>query len=357
MKHRIEKLRQRLSTAGGDAFFSMAPPTSQYLSGFLGSTSAVIVTETEALFLCDFRYTEQAQEQVKAFIIEEVSGSMPVRLGERLNALGVQTALFEPQSITVAEVDEIGQACSATLKPDKNLVSALRQVKEPEEIQAIREASALAEGVLETLVGELHAGITERELAARFEYEFKRRGASGASFDTIALFGPRSSLPHGAPGDTPLREGDVVLIDFGCRRNGYCSDLTRTYAFGTIPDLWFEGTYELVLTAQRIALEAARPGISARELDATARDLIEAAGHGQHFGHGLGHGVGIEIHEAPRLNRESESILEAGMVITIEPGVYLPGQGGIRIEDLVVITDDGCRVLSETSKELRVIQT
>jgi Xaa-Pro aminopeptidase len=149
--------------------------------------------------------------------------------------------------------------------------------------------------------------------------------------------------------------GDVVLLDFGCRLHGYCSDLTRTYAYGTIPGSWFEGTYELVLTAQRIALEAARPGIPARELDATARALIEEAGHGKHFGHGLGHGVGIEVHEAPRLNRESDTILAPGMVITIEPGIYLPGQGGIRIEDLVAVTEDGCEILSSAPKELRVI--
>ncbi|MFO7975883.1 MAG: Xaa-Pro peptidase family protein [Candidatus Hydrogenedentota bacterium] len=357
MKHRIEKLRQHLSEADGDAFFSLSPPANQYLSGFSGSTSAIIVTQTEALFLCDFRYTEQAEEQIKDLAVEEVSGSAPTRLGERLTALGVKTAVFEPQTITVAEVNEIGEACSATLKPDKDLVSALRQVKEPTEIETIREASALAEGVLVDLVEELRVGITEREVAARFEYEFKRRGATGASFDTIVLFGARSSLPHGAPGDARLKTGDVVLIDFGCRCNGYCSDLTRTYAFGTIPGQWFEGAYDLVLTAQRIALEAVRAGISARELDATARDLIKAAGHGDHFGHGLGHGVGIEIHEAPRLNRESESILEPGMVITIEPGVYLPGEGGIRIEDLVAVTEDGCRMLSETPKELKVIET
>jgi Xaa-Pro aminopeptidase len=355
MKHRIEKLRERLSETAGDAFFSLSPPANQYLSGFSGSTSAIIITPTEAFFLCDFRYTEQAQEQIKDLVVEEVSGSLPTRLGERLTLLGVKTAVFDPQSITVAELDEIREPYTQITKPDKEIVSALRQVKEPEEIETIRQASALAEGVLADLLGELGTGITEREMAARFEYEFKRRGASGASFDTIVLFGPRSSLPHGTPGNTPLKPGDVVLIDFGCRYNGYCSDLTRTYAFGTMPHPWFEGAYELVLTAQRIAIEAARPGISAHELDATARDLIEAAGQGKHFGHGLGHGVGIEIHEAPRLNRESESILEPGMVITIEPGVYLPGRGGIRIEDLVAITEEGCRLLSETSKELRVI--
>ncbi|HQE84409.1 MAG TPA: Xaa-Pro peptidase family protein [Candidatus Hydrogenedentes bacterium] len=357
MKQRISKLRDRLAAAGGDAFFSLSPPANQYLSGFRGSTSAIAITHTESVFLCDFRYTEQARIQVEGWAVEEVSGSLPTRLAERLAGLGARTAVYDPQGLTVAQLSEIQQAYDGTLKPDADIVAALRQIKEPGEIEAIREASALAEGVLADLMCELRAGTTEREFAARFEYEFKRRGASGAAFDTIVLFGPRTSLPHGAPDDTPLKAGDAVLLDFGCRLNGYCSDLTRTYAFGTIPQPWFEGAYELVLTAQRIALEAARPGISARELDATARDLIEEAGQGKHFGHGLGHGVGIEVHEAPRMNRESETILEPGMVITIVPGVYLPGQGGIRIEDLVAVTQGGCNVLSETPKELRVIQT
>ncbi len=356
MKTRIEKLRERLAGTGGDAFFSLSAPANQYLAGFTGSTSAIAVTQTEAHFLCDFRYTEQAGSDVANLAVEEVSGSLPTRLGERLAFFGATMAVYDPQAVTVAELDEIQRAFGGTLKPDKEIVSALRRIKSPIEIDAIRQASALAEGVLADLLSELREGLTERELAARFEYEFKRRGASGASFEPIALFGPRSSLPHGAPGGTPLRVGDVVLLDFGCRLAGYCSDLTRTYAFGTIPPPWFEGVYELVLTAQRIALEATRPGIAARELDATARDLIEDAGHGKHFGHGLGHGVGIEIHEAPRLNRDSDTRLEPGMVITIEPGIYLPGLGGIRIEDLVAVTEDGAEILSATSKELRMIE-
>ena len=356
MTERIEKLRAQLEAAGGDAFFSLSAPANQYLSGFTGSTSALVITPAEALFLCDFRYTEQAAGQVAGFEIDEVTGSLPTRTGERLARLNARTAVYDPGVLSVADLHEIETAFGGTLHADPGIVSSLRRVKSADEIAAIRRASALAEGVLTDLLDELTAGLPERELAARFEYEFKRRGASGASFSPSALFGPRSSLPHGAPGGTPLQPGDVVLLDFGCRLDGYCSDLTRTYAFGTIPPLWFEGTYELVLTAQRIALEAAGPGMPARELDAIARSLIEDAGHGEHFGHGLGHGVGVEIHEAPRLNRESDTILEPGMVITIEPGVYLPGKGGIRIEDLAVVTEDGCEVLSTAPKELRVIE-
>jgi Xaa-Pro aminopeptidase len=255
----------------------------------------------------------------------------------------------------VAEFEAVKKTYEGALKSTPTLVSASRQIKTAEEVERIRAASALAEGVLADVTAAIQAGITERDLAAEFEYEFKRRGASGASFDTIALFGARSSLPHGAPGDTALTHGDIVLLDFGCRLDGYCSDLTRTYAFGRIPSPWFEEVYDLTLTAQTIALEAIRPGKTGREVDAVARDLITEAGYGVNFGHGLGHGVGIEIHEGPRLNKESDTTLVEGMIVTVEPGVYVPGKGGVRIEDLVVVTKDGCEILSSAPKELRVL--
>ena len=228
-------------------------------------------------------------------------------------------------------------------------------MKSPDEIERIRQASQLAEAVLADLLPTLTTGLTERELAASFEHQFKRRGARGPSFETIALFGPRTSLPHGEPGDTPLTPGDAVLLDFGCQLNGYCSDLTRTYAYDTIPGAWFETVYSVVLQAQQAALEAIRPGIECRQLDAVARDIITQASYGERFGHGLGHGVGIEVHEAPRLGKDSQTVLEEGMVVTIEPGIYLPGQGGVRIEDLVAVTAHGCQPLCDTPKTLKVL--
>ncbi|MEK7794541.1 MAG: M24 family metallopeptidase, partial [Candidatus Hydrogenedentota bacterium] len=202
----------------------------------------------------------------------------------------------------------------------------------------------------------LHVGLPEQELAAMFEFAFKKRGASGPSFDTLALFGPRSSLPHGSPGRRALEKGDIILLDFGCRCAGYCSDLTRTYTFGTIIDRWFETVYAVVKDAQQAALKAIKSGASCRDVDAVARDRIKDAGYGDYFGHGLGHGVGVEIHEAPRLNPRSDAVLEEGMVVTVEPGIYVPGRGGVRIEDLVVVTQSGCDVLTKTSKELTVLQ-
>jgi len=356
MEQRMAKLRARLEEAKLDAYFNVAPPNTQYLTGFRGSSSAVVVTDADARFLCDFRYAEQAEEQVQGFEIEVVSGDMMTRVGERLETLGARSTAFEPDYLRVSELHSLEEAFPGRVAPISDLVAGLRLTKSQDEIDRIRDALRLSEGVLEDLVGTLETGLPERELAAQFEYEFKKRGASGASFHPIALFGPRSSLPHGEAGDRRLTSGDVVLLDFGCVLDGYCSDLTRTYAFDTIPGAWFEEIYDLTLTAQRISIEAVRPGMTCRELDAVGRDLIAEAGHGDHFGHGLGHGLGIEIHEAPRLNPQSATVLQPGMVVTIEPGVYLPGRGGIRIEDVVTVTEDGCAVLSSAPKDCRILE-
>jgi Xaa-Pro aminopeptidase len=352
---RIDALRKRLVEVEADAFFSLSPPINYYLTGFRGTTSAVLVTETDAKFLCDFRYTEQAQTQVRYCVVEEVSGGMTTRVGEQLNALGAKTIAYDSGYLTVQEMLGVDKATDGELKPVGNLTSVLRSVKSPAEIEKIRTASQLAEGVLADMVPTLETGTIENEFAAAFEYEFKKRGAEGSSFDMIALFGSRSSLPHGVPKDTALSEGDVVLLDFGCLLDAYCSDLTRTYTFGRIPGPWFEEIYELTRNAQAIAIDAVAPGKTGREVDAVARDHIAEAGYGDYFGHGLGHGLGIEIHEAPRVSTLSETVLEPGMVVTIEPGIYLPGKGGVRIEDVVAVTDSGCELLSDTPKELTVL--
>ncbi|GMW03662.1 MAG: aminopeptidase [Candidatus Hydrogenedentota bacterium] len=358
MSTRLNGLRTRMAEQGCDAFISLSSPINQYFTGFMGTTSAVVVTANAAHFLCDFRYTEVASEVVdKAYTVTEVKGNLATRAGECLTSSGVTAVGFDPGYLLVSELHSIQKGYAGRMEPKPDLVSPLRMIKTTSEIQLIRDASALAEGVLADAKKMIRPGVTEREVAAWMEFEFKRRGASGPSFETIVLFGPRSSLPHGQPGDTPLRLGDVVLIDFGCRRHGYCSDLTRTYAFGTIPGVWFEEVYGLVLESQRKALKAIKPGLTGRQVDEIARSHIAAGGHGDHFGHGLGHGLGIEIHEAPRLNTESDVILKPGMVVTVEPGIYLPGQGGVRIEDVVVVTGDGCELLSSTPKELEVLRS
>ena len=359
MIERIAALRTALEETGCDAFVSVSPPSNQYLTGLMTSfmeiSSGIVITATEAQYLCDFRYTEQSNDQVAGYEITEIKGDLLVRLGECLNKVGATKAAYDPSGVTASEFDRLGGAFSGELVAQPDLVAGLRIIKSPEEIDAIRSASNLAQGVLDELIPTLEAGITERELSAQFEYEFKKRGASSVSFDMIALFGARSSLPHGEPGSKRLEGGDIILLDFGCRREGYCSDLTRTYVFGSIPGAWFDEIYSVTLEAQLKSLEAVRPGASCREVDAVARDIISDGGFGAYFGHGLGHGVGIEIHEWPRFNKESEAILEVGMVMTIEPGIYLPDRGGVRIEDLLVVTEEGCEVFTTTPKDLKVL--
>lgn len=355
MRERIERLRAAMAARGADAFVSLSPPANAYLAGFFGSASAVMITADRADFFCDFRYTEQARHQVAGLEIREVAGSLETRAGEHLREVGARAAAFDPAVVTVQQRAALEEALGAALRPEAGLPGALREVKDAGEIAALRTASALKEGVLADLLPTLRAGVTERAFAARLEFALKERGASKASFDPIVLFGARSSLPHGVPGDKPLEPGDAVLIDFGCVLGGYCSDLTRTYAFGTIPGAWFEEIHAVTLAAQEAALEAIRPGVAAKDVDAVARDLITEAGYGGHFGHGLGHGVGLEIHEGPRLNQQSTGTLAPGMVVTVEPGIYLPGRGGVRIEDLVVVTETGCERLTHTPKTLKVL--
>ncbi|MCF6283901.1 MAG: Xaa-Pro peptidase family protein [Candidatus Hydrogenedentes bacterium] len=355
MSARLDALRSELETHDCDAFVSFSPPANEYLTGFRGSTSAVLVTPEAAVFLCDFRYTEQAGEQVEGFEVEEVQGTMETRAGEALARLGASRVAVEPGTLSLAQSLAFEEAFGTPVHPVKGVGVNARQVKSPEEQEKLRAASSLAEDALSALLPMLKEGITEAEFVAQLEFEFKKRGAQGASFDPIALFGSRSSLPHGMPGNKPLERGDIVLLDLGCILESYCSDLTRTFVFGTIPGTWFEEIYHVTLNAQLAALDAIRPGVPCREVDAVARDIISDAGYGKYFGHGLGHGVGLEIHEAPRLNQHSDTILESGMAVTVEPGIYLPGKGGVRIEDLVLVTDSGCEILTQLPKDLKVL--
>jgi Xaa-Pro aminopeptidase len=354
-EERIEALRRKLGQTEARAWLSLSEPDNFYLTGFTGDKSALIVTGDEAVFLCDGRFTEQAQGEVSNCRIEEARGSFVAAVGKQLDSMKPDAVGYDAGALTVGELGLLQSACTCGFVSLPGLVAELRVVKSAEEIERIRIASELAESVLLDVLAEVREGISEMELAARIEYQFKRRGAGGPSFPTIALFGSRSSLPHGQPGPRELAPGDIVLIDMGCRRAGYCSDLTRTYSYATIPGTWFDEIYRVVFAAQQAALGQVRAGVRCRDVDAAARGIIDKAGYGKHFGHGLGHGVGIEVHESPRLNSESEAVLETGMVVTVEPGIYLPGQGGVRIEELVVVTEQGCEILTRTPRELKVL--
>ena len=355
MIERIKGIRAGLSEAECEAFLSFHPPTNQYLANFTGTTSCIIITAEDALFLCDFRYTEQAERTVRDYAVHEVPGDLIERAAERLNSLGVKRVAFEPANLTVAQHDSVGETFEGELVGAPRIVTELRERKSAEEIERIRAASELKEATVMPLIENLQEGVRESDLAAEIEYALRKAGASGVSFPPIVAFGEGSSLPHYSPGARALKKGDIILIDCGCVLNGYCSDWTRSFCFGNIPGSWFEEIYAVTLDAQRAGLAACRPGASCREVDAAARNIIQDAGHGDHFGHGLGHGLGIEVHESPRLNPTSSATLAPGMVVTVEPGIYLAGQGGVRIEDLVAITENGHEVLTRVPKELRVL--
>ncbi len=352
---RADRIAGRLD--GLDALLVTEPANLRYVSGFTGSNGFAVVGPGVRRFVTDFRYVEQARLEVPsefdrsqgpAELLGALSDGWPpgdVRLGFDEGSMSVRTH---------RRLRELLPA-SVELVPAAGVVEDERAVKEPEEIVRIAAAAALVDDIYTWLLSFGLIGRTERSVAVALEHEMRLRGASGPSFDSIVASAEHGALPHAQPRDVPIARDTLVTIDIGAVLDGYCSDCTRTWATGSLRDELAEA-YALVLRAQIAALDAVAPGLQGREVDAIARDLITAAGHGAHFGHGLGHGVGLVTHEAPRLARTAEARLVAGHVVTVEPGVYLPGVGGVRIEDLVVVTADGRDVLSHTTKELLTLE-
>jgi Xaa-Pro aminopeptidase len=327
----------------------------RYLTGFTGSNGMAVVGRDLRRFITDFRYTEQAGSEVEGFDVEQAPQDFNAALSDGWPEASLRLG-FEDDQVSVRRHTRLRELLPerVELVPAGGAVEALRAVKDAGEIARIRAAAELADAVYEMLRRQGLVGRTERDVALALENEMRRLGAEGPSFDSIVASAERGALPHAQPADVPIERGTLVTLDIGARLDGYCSDCTRTWATGDLPDDLAEA-YALVLRAQETSLAAVRPGPEGREIDAVARDIIKAAGHGEHFGHGLGHGVGMEVHEAPRLARTGDAPLAAGNIVTVEPGVYLPGRGGVRIEDLVVVTEDGHNVLSGTTKELVVV--
>jgi Xaa-Pro aminopeptidase len=357
VKARVERLQELISDAGIDVLLVTDLVNVRYLTGYTGTNGLALIGPRTRAFITDFRYVEQAAEEVHPSferrrapqdLVEAIEDALPS--DERRLRLG-----FEDAHISVRDHARLTELLSdrAELVPVNGLVERLRAVKEPEEIECIRAATALADAAFERLIRDGLIGRTEREVAIALEHDMRERGADRASFETIVAAGPHGALPHAQPREVEIRRGDMVVIDWGAELDGYCSDCTRTVAAGK-PDGLSREVYELVLEAQRAGLEAVKAGVDGREVDGIARAVIDAAGHGEEFGHGLGHGVGLAVHEGPRLSRRSTDTLAAGNVVTVEPGVYVSGQFGVRIEDLVVATDSGCEVLTSVSKRLIV---
>jgi Xaa-Pro aminopeptidase len=351
---RADRVAERLAERELDLLLITDLVNLRYVTGFTGSNGFAVVGGDVRRFVTDFRYVEQSAQQVEGFDREQGPRELVTALADGWPA-GELRLGFEDDDVTVRRHGRIREVLPerVELVPAGGLVEELRAVKEAGELERIRAAAALVDevyGTVDALVGR-----TEREVAFSIEHEMRRRGAEDPSFPSIVASAERGALPHAVPADVEIPRGTLVTIDIGARLDGYCSDCTRTWATGELPDDLAE-IYELVRRAQAEALAAVRPGPQGREIDAVARGIIEAAGHGEHFGHGLGHGVGLETHEAPRLATTSEARLVPGNVVTVEPGVYVPGRGGVRIEDLVVVTADGHEVLSGTTKELVTVE-
>ncbi|MBV9003932.1 MAG: aminopeptidase P family protein [Solirubrobacterales bacterium] len=350
---RADRLAARLPDAGVDVMLVTNLVNVRYLTGYTGSNGVALIGPETRMFITDFRYVEQAAEEVDpAFdrrqasldlleAIEDVIAQSDARVG------------FEEAHVSVRQYARLRD-----LLPERyeligldGLVEGLRAVKEPEEIERIRAASELADAAFERLIGGGLVGHTERGLAMALEQTMRELGALRPAFESIVAAGPHGALPHATPRDVEVARGQVVVIDWGAELDGYCSDCTRTVGAGeTGPEV--ADVYRLVLEGQLAGVSAVRAGADGREVDGVARAVIDAGGQGERFGHGLGHGVGLEVHEAPRLSQRTEDVLRPGNVVTVEPGIYLPGAFGVRIEDLVVVTEDGCEILTHISKEL-----
>jgi Xaa-Pro aminopeptidase len=346
---RTDRLVGLLEQRGLDSLVVTNLVNVRYLTGFTGTNGACVVTRDDRVFITDFRYVERAEAEVRGY--ERVRGERDLLADAAALLRG--RAGFDDVHTSVRTHGKLAESIGegVELVAAGGLVEDLREVKDEGEVAAMREAAGLADGVYQYIVERGLAGRTELAVARDAEREMRERGAEDPSFPTIVAAGPNGALPHHDPRDVEIPRDTLVVIDMGARVDGYCSDCTRTFATGALSDEAV-GVYELVRRAQEEARVAVRAGAGCREVDAVARDVIEAAGHGERFGHGLGHGVGLEIHEGPRLAKTAEGELRAGAAVTVEPGVYLPGAFGVRIEDLVVVTDDGCDVLTGFPKDL-----
>ncbi len=349
---RLQQLRQKFETLQLDAIVITQPENRRYLSGFTGSAGTLFITHAEAFLITDFRYVERASIQAPQF---EIVKAAPDVLAKELNGLATKARArrvgFESHYLTFDEHAEWSEAAQGfELVPVRELVEDMRAIKDQEELETIKQAVALGDAALAHTRKLIRPGMTEKEVAWELESYMRTHGAEAAAYEIIVAGGPNGAMPHAQTSDDALEAGQPIVIDVGARVDGYHSDLTRTLCLGD-PDDRFQEIYDLVLKAQLAAEEGMRPGMSAREADALARDVITDAGYGARFGHGLGHGVGLAIHEKPKASGVSWDLLSSGMTLTVEPGIYIPGWGGVRIEDLVVIGEEGVEVLSQADKD------
>jgi Xaa-Pro aminopeptidase len=348
MSSRADRLAEVVGAQGLDALLVTNLPNLRWTTGFTGTNGAALIGPEVRLFFTDFRYVEQAQEQVPDFERLQAGRDLLADVAERMNG----RVGFEDQFLSVRSHGRLREAANGTeLVGASGVIEDLREVKEEAELEAMRAAAQIADQAYEELAERGLDGRTEKEIAADLEVRMRELGAEDRSFPAIVASGAHGALPHAEPRDIPVERDTLMIVDMGCVVDGYCSDCTRTFATGSLSDEASE-IYELVSRAQLAALDAVRAGAECRAVDSVSREIIGDAGHGEHYGHGIGHGVGLEVHEGPRLAQTATGVLRPGNTVTVEPGVYLPGVLGVRIEDLVAVTDDGCEIISGFTKSL-----
>ncbi len=376
-RERIKTVIEKFKDINLDALLVTDIKNLRYLTGFTGSSGFLMLGWDKSIFITDFRYKTQAEEEVIGFELRIEKGKLPDTVEKLVRELDLKTIGFEAQALPFDHYKKISERLNRTeVIPTIDLIEALRAVKDDEEVSSIRKAIAIAEESFNSILDILKPGIIEKDVALALEYEIRKRGSGFMPFDIIVASGERAALPHATSSRKPFEEGDFVIIDWGAQTDGYFCDITRTFMIGrnTTSSPFnsplnkggergvkvgmgrFDGgkIYNIVLDAQEEAIKNTRPGITFSELDAVARDFIEEAGYGEYFGHGLGHGVGLSIHEAPHISWQGEGVLKEGMVFTIEPGIYIPDFGGVRIEDMVLVAHEGVEVLTHLPKELIV---
>ena len=348
---RLRQLRQAMRNRGLDGFLATDPQDVSYLSGFSGDDSYLLVTGRGAALITDSRYQEQARQECPRLAVIQRKGPMAVAVANRARKGAISRIGLEPAGLSLEAYKHLGKAIGRRKLIDaQGLLSRMRICKDGQEQTAIRRAIKVAEEAFLVVLDQLSPGMTELEVAGRLDFQMKIRGASEPAFSTIVACGSRSCMPHAQPTNVRIKPNRPVLIDWGATVAGYRCDLTRVVFLDSIPQS-LRAAYESVREASRAGLEAVKPGVPAKQVDEAARAVIRKAGYGKYFGHGLGHGLGRNVHEAPSISRKSQDVLEEGMIFTIEPGIYLPRIGGIRIENDVLVTKKGCRVLSSLPDE------
>ncbi len=354
MLKRIEKLREEMLKESLTSFLITSAYNLHYLTGFTGTTGMAVITLDDAYFITDFRYTEQAEKECFDYEIVQNFGPIFEELVDLIDEKGIPNMGFEEANVSFKEYVELEMLLETELVPISNMIESLREIKDEQEVSLIEKACEIADQAFSHILTYIKPGMTEIQVANELDFYMRQLGATGVSFETIVASGVRSAMPHGVASDKVIDQGDLITIDFGCYYKGYVSDMTRTISLGE-PKEKLKEIYQIVKDAQQKVLDGARPGMSGVELDAVARDYIESQGYGEYFGHSTGHGIGLEIHEGPNVSRLANKAFIPGNVITNEPGIYLPGIGGVRIEDDMLVTESGVKRLTHSEKELIIL--